>query len=616
MKPALYYGAVASAVATALLIFPALSTAFSPPAAGVRIGAAQHAGLQQPIAPPTTGSRSSLSRAASGIGRDFAGRNAGTRKQPPRMSGSSSATAAPASKDDDDDDDDDDDGIFEPIGAGIRRDFGRRLPLYKSDIVDGLNSQVVATTLFLFFACLAPAIGFGGILDVATSGAMGTIEMVGSTAACGVAYSLLSAQPMQLVGPMGPVLAFTVSVAKLAEVWNLPFLPLYGWVGLWMSGMLFVAALTSASNAVRKLTGFTDEIFSGLISTIFLFEAFAKIGGAFADPAVPSTRALLALLCASFTFGTAIALKGLNASVYFTKAIRKNLSNFAPAIGVLCGSFMARAAKLRYGPDVASLPALSVPATFVTTSGRPWLIPLGDLPTWARWGAALPALLGAVLLFLDQNITARLVNNPRNKMIKGRDEGNVIDGMHGDMLVLSLLTGLASLVGLPWMAGATTRSAAHVRSLLRTDGGGTGDVVGSVENRVSGAAIHALIGACILFPGPRELLTQVPLPVLSGVFLYLGLTSLQGLELWDRVRGLFQDATVAPQARWSGLPRRITSLFTTVQMFCIAGMMAVTKSSFGVVSPLLIALLPALRIFLVKAGIIDKDSMEVLDAEG
>ena len=33
------------------------------------------------------------------------------------------------------------------------------------------------------------------------------------------------------------------------------------------------------------------------------------------------------------------------------------------------------------------------------------LIPLNDLPVWARWGAALPAFMAVVLLFLDQNIT-------------------------------------------------------------------------------------------------------------------------------------------------------------------------------------------------------------------
>jgi len=56
-----------------------------------------------------------------------------------------------------------DDPMFEGLGKGISKDFSARLPFYKSDITDGLNSQCLAATLFLFFACLAPAVGFGGL---------------------------------------------------------------------------------------------------------------------------------------------------------------------------------------------------------------------------------------------------------------------------------------------------------------------------------------------------------------------------------------------------------------------------------------------------------------------
>jgi len=502
--------------------------------------------------------------------------------------------------------------IFEPLGTGVRRDFARRLPRYPSDLRDGLNSQSLATILFLFFACLAPAIGFGGVLDAATGGSMGTIEMIVSTAACGVTYALASAQPIQLIGPMGPNLAFAISLYGLAKALGVPFLPLYAWTGLWTGGMLMVAALTSASNSVQYLTRFTDEIFSVLISAIFLFGAVSDVGSAFSSPATSATTALLTLTCASLTFGSALVLKGLKTSPYFTRTTRTNLSNFAPAIGVALGSLAARAARLKYGPAVAALPALSIPIEFATTTGRPWVVPLLDLPVWARWGAALPAVLASVLLFLDQNITARLVNHPRYKMVKGRDPGSVLDGMHGDMLVLSFLTVATSVLGLPWMAGATTRSAAHVRSLsVYSDDGTT--ISGTLENRVTGASIHAMIGACALFPAPRALLAQVPLPVLSGVFLYLGMTSLQGLELWDRVRELFQDAGAGSKNRWSGVPRGVVGAYTLAQIACVGAMMKVTQSSFGVVSPLMIAFLPLLRIGLVKFGIIKQQYIEVLD---
>jgi hypothetical protein len=220
--------------------------------------------------------------------------------------------------------------------------------------------------------------------------------------------------------------------------------------------------------------------------------------------------------------------------------------------------------------------------------------------------------LATVLLFLDQNITARVVNNPRYKMMKGRDPGLVLDGMHGDVFVLSLLTALCSIVGLPWMVGATTGSAARVRSLSLFDK--DGQIKGTLENRVTGASIHALIGSCVVFSGPRQILSQVPLPVVSGVFLYLGLTSLQGLEVWERIQGLFQDNSVAPKRRWSVVPRRTAVFFTILQMACVGGLTWVTKSPFRVIVPLFIALLPLLRLLLLKTGMIQREDMDALDA--
>lgn len=499
--------------------------------------------------------------------------------------------------------------IFEPFGVGVKRDFSRRLPQYMSDITDGLNAQSLAATMYLFFACLTPAIGFGSALDVASKGQIGVIEMTLSTAICGALYALTAPQPAQLIGPMGPNLAFTISLFQLSKSMSVPFLPLYAWTGMWTAGMLMAASLTSASNIVAKLTRFTDEIFSVLISTIFLVAALSDVIKTFTSPLSSATKALLTLTCACVTFGSAIALRGLKTSVYFTKSIRNNLSNFSPAIGVVLGSLVARAMRLNFLG--CQLPSLSLPTKFATTNGRPWLIPLMDLPVWARWSACLPAAFLTVLLFLDQNITARLVNNPRFKMTKGRDEGSLIDGTHGDLFVLGILTGLCSLVGLPWMAGATTRSAAHVRSLSILDD--DGNIAGTLENRVTGASIHGLIGACVVFSWPRTVLSEVPLPVLSGVFMCLGFTSLQGLDLWDRILGLFQDSSVAPKTRWSSVPRKTTTIFTLVQMGCVAGMMMVTKSSFGVISPLLIAFLPFLRMLLAKTKVVDQKSMELLD---
>ena len=66
--------------------------------------------------------------------------------------------------------------------GGLINDLRRRLPHYASDFRDGLHPKVLASTLFLFFACLTPAVTFGGILGVATDGYIGAVEMIAASA--------------------------------------------------------------------------------------------------------------------------------------------------------------------------------------------------------------------------------------------------------------------------------------------------------------------------------------------------------------------------------------------------------------------------------------------------
>ena len=114
--------------------------------------------------------------------------------------------------------------IVEPVGVGLRRDLKARLPSYLSDYKDGLNLKCLASTLFMFFACLAPAVAFGSLLSVKTAGAMGALEMLVSTSICGMVYAIFSGQPVTIIGSTGPVLAFTAIMYSTCIEMSLPFL--------------------------------------------------------------------------------------------------------------------------------------------------------------------------------------------------------------------------------------------------------------------------------------------------------------------------------------------------------------------------------------------------------
>ena len=52
-----------------------------------------------------------------------------------------------------------------PFG-GIISEFKQRFPYLKSDITDSFNAMCLAATIFIFFAAIAGAIAFGGLLGI------------------------------------------------------------------------------------------------------------------------------------------------------------------------------------------------------------------------------------------------------------------------------------------------------------------------------------------------------------------------------------------------------------------------------------------------------------------
>ena len=64
-------------------------------------------------------------------------------------------------------------------------------------------------------------------------------------------------------------------------------------------------------------------------------------------------------------------------------------------------------------------PKLNIPHDFQPTNSakRGWLIhPLGKNPWWTIIAASIPALLTTILVFMDQQITAVIVNKREHKL--------------------------------------------------------------------------------------------------------------------------------------------------------------------------------------------------------
>lgn len=469
--------------------------------------------------------------------------------------------------------------------GGIKSDLARKLPYYASDFKDGLNTKSLGAILFLYFAALANAIAFGALTGLLTDNLIGITEMLVVTAVGGILFALFSGQPLTILGGTGPITIFTGILYQTCNQMELDFLATYAWVGIWSGILLLVCAVTDASALMRYFTRFTDEIFAGLISVIFIYEALADINKAFDGATL--TVAFFTVILSLGTFFLARGLKKVTQTPYLNGLLRSFLSDFGPAIAIMAMTLLAA-----NFPGV-SLSTPAVPETLGTTSGRAWMVDLMAIPTWAIFACIVPALMCTILLFLDQNITTRLVNSKDNRLKKG-------GGYHLDIAVVGLIVLVGSFFALPWIVAATVHALNHIRALadveVKEEGGTRREVIVAVrENRVSGLVIHVLIGASLFFLGYVD---YIPMAVLFGLFLFMGISSLIGNQFYERMTLWVMDPNLYPKNHYTRhVPMKTVHKFTIIQFICFVILWVLKSSKLGILFPLFIALLVPIRMY-------------------
>ncbi|XP_070249018.1 band 3 anion transport protein [Myotis yumanensis] len=471
--------------------------------------------------------------------------------------------------------------------GGLVRDIKRRYPRYLSDITDALSPQVLAAVIFIYFAALSPAVTFGGLLGEKTQNQMGVSELLISTAAQGILFALLAAQPLLVVGFSGPLLVFEEAFFSFCDSNGLEYLVGRVWIGMWLILLVVLVVAFEGSFLVRFISRYTQEIFSFLISLIFIYETFFKLIKIFQshplqkhykhnvtidpkpqDP-LPNT-ALLSLVLMAGTFFLAMTLRKFKNSSYFPGKLRRVIGDFGVPISILIMVMVDSFIQDTYTQKLSVPSGLQVS----NSSARGWIIhPLGlysHFPIWMMFASALPALLVFILIFLESQITTLIISKPERKLVKG-------SGFHLDLLLVIGMGGLATLFGMPWLSATTVRSVTHANALTvmgkASAPGAAAQIQEVKEQRISGLLVSVLVGLSILM-GP--ILSHIPLAVLFGIFLYMGVTSLSGIQLFDRILLLFKPPKYHPDVPYV---KRVKTwrmhLFTFIQIICLAGLWAV-----------------------------------------
>uniref|UniRef100_A0A3B3I432 Bicarbonate transporter-like transmembrane domain-containing protein n=1 Tax=Oryzias latipes TaxID=8090 RepID=A0A3B3I432_ORYLA len=243
------------------------------------------------------------------------------------------------------------------------------------------------------------------------------------------------------------------------------------------------------------------------------------------------------------TFFLSSFFKQFKTKRYFPTKVRSTISDFAVFLTIMIMVLVD------YLVGVPS-PKLNVPDRFQPTSStRGWFIsPLGPNPWWTLLVAALPALLCTILVFMDQQITAVIVNRKENKLKKGC-------GYHLDLLVVALMLGF----------------------------------LGIKEQRVTGFMIFFLMGCSVFM---TSALKFIPMPVLYGVFLYMGVSSLRGIQ----VRLFSMPPKHQPDLIYLRyVPLWKVHVFTVVQLTCLILLWVIKASAAAVIFPMMVLALVFIR---------------------
>ncbi|XP_051267590.1 electrogenic sodium bicarbonate cotransporter 4 isoform X3 [Dicentrarchus labrax] len=533
------------------------------------------------------------------------------------------------------------------FGGGLWLDIKRKIPWYCSDIYDGFHIQSISAVLFIYLGCITNAITFGGLLGDATDNYQGVMESFLGTALAGTVFCVFGGQPLIILSSTGPILIFEKLLYEFSKNNGIDYMELRLWIGLHSCLQCFLLVVTDASYIIKYMTRFTEEGFSSLISFIFISDAIKKMIGAWkyypinrgfkpdyitaykCECIAPDQAPLsddnmtllfnltdldwsqlskkecvkyggalvgssckyvpdLALMSFILFFGTysmTVSLKKFKFSRYFPTKLRKLISDFSIFMSIMC--FVGL--DMLMGLDT---PKLIVPTEFKPTrSDRGWLVmPFGKNPWWWYVASFVPALLVTILIFMDQQISAVIVNRKENKLKKGC-------GYHLDLFWVGVLMAVCSFMGLPWYVAATVISIAHIDSLkMESESSAPGEqpqFLGVREQRLTGILVFVLTGLSIFL---APILQYIPMPVLYGVFLYMGVASLSGIQFWERIKLYLMPPKHQPDFSFlRHVPLRRVHLFTLVQIVCLAVLWILKSTFLAIIFPVMILGLMVVR---------------------
>ena len=254
-------------------------------------------------------------------------------------------------------------------------------------------------------------------------------------------FAIFAGQPLVVVMTTAPLALFIKIIYSIASDFGVPFLPFYAAIGLWNTFFLFLYSVFNMSVLMKFSSRSTEEIFSNFITIAFIKDSTTSMVKTFnqhywsencdlptlnhTEPThslekrasegigsqdCNSDESFLALLLMLGTLWLGLTLFNFKKTPFLSKRKREILSDYALPVSVIVMSLIG--AVLFSKTNVKTFP-------FEATGEAFKLVAFEELTVGAIFGAMGLGFSLSLLFFMDQNISAAMVDAPENKLVKG-----------------------------------------------------------------------------------------------------------------------------------------------------------------------------------------------------
>jgi hypothetical protein len=524
---------------------------------------------------------------------------------------------------------------------GMYWDVRRRLPYYWSDITDGFNYRTFAGTIRIFFVNLLPALAFQLDMERNTDGYFGINEGLFASALAAVVFSLLSAQPLTVVGITGLISLFNYTVYDIAVAQGVAdiYPQLIAWVSIWAAITHWMASILNWCDYMRYITDFSSTSFGLYVGTIymsklqwtFIFQhqslTAATVKGVeelvdqFNNGSVPG--GYLSVVIALCYWFTVYGLELMGSTIMFRPYIRKFLSDFAYPIATIFWTGFSH-----IPGRIKDTELLRVPHTraFYPTTDRSWLVDFWNLEV--KWVfVALPmGILLTLLFYYDHNVSSLGAQAKQYPLTKPA-------GFHWDFFLLGCTCFIGGIIGIPLPNGLVPQAPVHTDSLteykdrlvtskeiedkpnapqLRNN-----KKVIVADNVAEQRVSHFLMALGLIgtMTGPLlVVLHTMPRALFSGVFFVVGWGSIEGNGIVDNALHICRETRfVSPQEPRLTLKKSRIALYIMFQLLGVGFSVAISQTIGALGFPVIIVSLIPLR-WVILPRIFTEHELLVLDA--